>query len=340
MIRVHPFATSDSSTPRRPGASISATTGAIDPGSLGPLGALLTLLKRKAYRFVTPTPATHARILAREPGRIAADLRDVFGWSLPFAQDVIGEDLLRLLREADMVEDLPTGLARARLRVSSLGEDLFLHSAYPTDTADSVFFGPDSYRFADLIGAELSARPVRPGACIFDIGTGAGVGASVASSLSPGASIFMTDVNARALHFASINLAVAGRHALAVHLDGLRDIAVPVDLGLINPPYLMDADVRAYRDGGGQLGAEVALSLVGQCLDRLSPDGRIILYTGSAIVAGVDGLRNSLERLARANRCRLRYRELDPDVFGEELEGEAYRAVERIALVAASLERV
>jgi hypothetical protein len=63
----------------------------------------------------------------------------------------------------------------------------------------------------------------------------------------------------------------------------------------------------------------------------------MLLYTGSAIVAGRDGFRAALERSAAALGCTLRYAELDPDIFGELLEEPAYRDVERIAAVGAVL---
>ena len=54
---------------------------------------------------------------------------------------------------------------------------------------------------------------------------------------------------------------------------------------------------------------------------------------------GADRLWEIMNRLAAANGCRLRYREIDPDVFGEELENPAYQEVDRIALIAAVFER-
>ena len=72
---------------------------------------------------------------------------------------------------------------------------------------------------------------------------------------------------------------------------------------------------------------------------QLAPGGRFILYTGSAITVGTDPLRDQLAILAETRNCTLRYREIDPDVFGEELEKPAYADVERIALVAAVMDR-
>ena len=47
----------------------------------------------------------------------------------------------------------------------------------------------------------------------------------------------------------------------------------------------------------------------------------------------------SLGDLAARRMSTLRYEELDPDIFGEELETPAYRDVERIALVSAVITR-
>ena len=291
---------------------------------------LIEKLRARGYRFVTVTPASHARVLARPDRREARDLADVLGWSLPFAPGTIDAELLDLLEAADAVEPAGSGLLRAKLRASTRKGEIFLHSAYPTDQPDSVFFGPDSYRFADLIEAELGDAER-----IVDIGTGAGVGAIVAGKLCPGARIAMTDVNPAALRLARANAEAAGVEVEAVESADLAGVDGPIDVALANPPYIIDDSDRAYRDGGGMLGAQVSLDMAKMATARLAPGGRLILYTGSAIVDGHDALREALAALG----CALRYRELDPDVFGEELEKLAYARVDRIALVAAILTR-
>jgi hypothetical protein len=75
-----------------------------------------------------------------------------------------------------------------------------------------------------------------------------------------------------------------------------------------------------------------------QIVRRLEPRGRLILYTGSAIVEGRDALREALEREVAALGGSLRYCELDPDIYGEELAKPAYADVERIAAVGAVVE--
>jgi hypothetical protein len=83
------------------------------------------------------------------------------------------------------------------------------------------------------------------------------------------------------------------------------------------------------------LGARLSLDWAKAAMARLTPGGRLILYTGSAIVGGVDALRDALVAASSAAGCDLRYREIDPDVFGTMLLHPAYRHAERIAVVAA-----
>lgn len=297
---------------------------------------LLRLLDQRGYRFVTPTPHTHALVLARRPAAMARSARDVLGWSLPFDDSAIDPELLAALQRADLI-DGPPGKRQAQSRVSSLDGRLFLHSPYPTTAQDSVFFGPDSYRFADLIAAELPDP--RDNKVIVDIGTGAGVGAIVAGTRRPEARVIATDINASALEFATVNAAAAGVIVETRCGDILAGFREPIDVALANPPYIIDAERRAYRDGGGMHGAELSLRIVATVLPQLAAGGRFILYTGSAIVDGQDAFRDAARALAEQQRCALRYREIDPDVFGEELANPAYAKVERIAAVAAIFDR-
>jgi methylase of polypeptide subunit release factors len=301
--------------------------------------ALLERLRALGYHFTTPTPATHARVVARPHRQEGASLTDVLGWSLPFKPELLDPETLRLLEAGEAVEPAERGLVRSRYRVSSLHDGLYLHSAYPTDAQDAVFFGPDSYRFAELIARELEAAPAATGASIVDIGTGSGVGGLVAASAAPGARITMTDVNPQALRLARINAEAAGVEVTAIEGADLNGVEGQIDLALANPPYIIDDGDRAYRDGGEMLGGQISLDMARMAVERLAPGGRMILYTGSAIVDGEDQLREALEALAADQGLALRYRELDPDVFGEELERPAYASVDRIAVVAAIFTR-
>jgi methylase of polypeptide subunit release factors len=295
--------------------------------------ALLGGLEARGYAFVTPTPATHARVIARPDRRTAKNVADVFGWSLPFRDGALDDDLLGLAEAAEILEAADGGMRRSRLRVSSLQGKLFLHSAFPTDDRDAVFFGPDSYRFADLIAAELADCPTATR--IVDIGTGSGVGGIVAAGSCPAARVTMTDINASALRLAGINAAHNRVKAEFNLSDKLDAVSGEIDVALANPPYIIDAEERDYRNGGGLHGGQASLDMAVASAERLAPGGRLILYTGSAIVRGEDGLRTALAAAMTARNCTLRYREIDPDVFGEELEGPLYADVDRLAVVAA-----
>jgi hypothetical protein len=294
--------------------------------------ALLEGLSEAGYWFVTVTPETHRRVLERMPGQIARDLRDVFGWSLPFEEALLPP----AIREAADRSGLlirKGSLCRSRVRVSSLGGRLFLHSAYPTDETDAVFFGPDSYRFVRFLSAELPAlRPVRR---LVDIGTGSGVGAIVAAVRLPGALATATDVNPLALRYARINARYAGVELETVEAPGLDGVEGPIDLVIANPPFVADPAKRLYRDGGPMHGARLSLDWALAAARRVERGGTILLYTGSAVVDGTDALHEALAERLPDMECSLRYEELDPDIFDELLDEPGYRDVERIAAVGA-----
>jgi methylase of polypeptide subunit release factors len=293
--------------------------------------ALLDVLDAQGYDFVSPTPATHERFLRKRRMARPANLRDIFGWNLPFEH--LTPDLLSLMRAAGVLESSDPVGQRSTVRVSRLMGRLFLHSAFPTNQEDSVFLGPDSYRFAAFIIEQMRGPVTR----LVDLGTGAGVGAIVAAAKAPEAGLALVDINPKALRLAKVNAAHAGLAVEAVEAEGLAGVAGEVDLVLANPPYMIDGEGRAYRDGGGKLGAGISIQWARQALDRLPVGGRLLLYTGSAIVDGQDGLKLALEAIPGAV---VSYRELDPDVFGEELEKPAYAGVERIAAVGAVLTRL
>jgi SAM-dependent methyltransferase len=304
-------------------------------------------LKAAHYRHVTVTPATHARVLRHRRGAAPVRLADVFGWSRPF-------------REVDLGPDLPPGLMamarsagvlradgdswRSLLRVSSLGGELYFHSAYPTSAGDAVFFGPDTYRFvralrtelgADELGAESSARLITRAV---DIGCGAGPAAITIGLHAPRAEVLALDINDDALRMTSLNAALAGAaNVRPLKSDLLNGVDGQFDLIVANPPYLLDPGERAYRHGGGELGAGLSVDIVQASLGRLAPGGRLLMYTGVAIVDGADPFLSRITPLLDAAGVRWDYEEIDPDVFGEELDSDQYSRpgsrIDRIAAV-------
>ena len=291
---------------------------------------LLHELKAQDYSFTCVTPATHERFLLKRPGG-EPTLRDIFGWNIGFQSDDIAPALLALLERSNCLET-SQGKLRSLVRVASLGGQLFLHSSFPTTSPDAVFFGPDTYRFARFISERLSE--VEQPRWILDMGAGSGAGGIVAAGAAPGARISLVDINPAAAALARVNARFAGVAAQIVISDALEQ---GPDLILANPPYMIDASRRTYRDGGDMLGGEISCRWAGQALQALAPGGTMLLYTGAAVVRGQAPLAQDIARMCADADAELRIEEIDPDVFGDELDTSDYREVERIAALGISI---
>lgn len=299
--------------------------------------ALAQALRETGYRFTTVTPASHGHVNARPEHARARSLRDVFGWSRPFETGLVPSHLLNLMEQAGiLLRDRNTDLMRAGLRLSSLGDALFLHAAYPPLAADAVFFGPDTVRYVGAVQAYLDDR-ARAGLPAprrgVDLGCGSGAAGILVAKRLPEAEMVLVDINPAALDLAQVNARLADvsniRPALS---DMLQDVEGGFDLIISNPPFMVDAGGRAYRNGGGTLGAGLPLRVVEAATERLNPNGSLVLFTGSAIVDGHDGFREAAIALCDRTGLDWTYREYDPDAYGEELAEPVYAKVERIAL--------
>jgi methylase of polypeptide subunit release factors len=300
------------------------------------LGALL---RARGYRFITPTPLTHQRVNQRPGNEEARNLRDIFGWSRPFCAAMLDAELFETMHAADIL-DADGERWISRVRWSSLGDELFVHSRFPTTSAEAVFFGPDTYRFARLVREHIkqSRQPLRR---IVDIGCGAGPGAITASLLRPQSQVLGLDINPRALLYTALNARLAGVCNLETkYSDLLRDVDGSFDLIMANPPYMLDRLQRTYRHGGGELGAGLSLAILDAALERLAPGGTLLLYTGVAIFDGEDPFLEVVRQSVKSSQWEWSYQELDPDVFGEEPQEPAYAQAERIACVALRLDRL
>ncbi|MEU4693559.1 class I SAM-dependent methyltransferase [Actinoplanes sp. NPDC023714] len=293
------------------------------------LSQLAKELHAAGYRFTTVTPATHERVNRRPENARARDLRGVFGWSRPFGPGVLPPRIIELMDAADVL-DRDGDVWRSRVRFSTYDGELFVHSAFPTDAEDSVFFGPDTYRMAGAAAAAAEKRTIRRAV---DIGCGTGAGAIAVAKRAPDAEVFAVDINERALRYATVNAALAGTgNVHPVRSDLLSGVDGEFDLILTNPPFMIDPAGRAYRDGG-EHGYELSLRIIDEAVERLAPGGELVLFTGTGIVDGRDPFQEAAaERLAGTGLA-VEYRELDPDVYGEELDGPAYAHAERIAVV-------
>ena len=303
--------------------------------------ALLQLgrrLQADGYRFTTVTPLTHQRNNAREENRKARSLRDIFGWNRPFETDLLPAAELEALLGSGVLR-AHAGLWVSEVRWSSLDDLLFVHSSFPTVAHDSVFFGPDTYRFAQAIEEHLrtSSHPIKNAV---DIGSGSGVGAILIGRARRDAQVLALDINPTALRYTAVNAALAGtENVSAWHSDILASASGEFDLIVANPPYMQDTQERAYRHGGGRLGSELSVRIVAQAINRLSIGGTLLLYTGAPSVDGVDLFLESARALVDIPGLAWTYREMDPDVFGEELETANYTKAERIAAVVLTVTR-
>ena len=296
------------------------------------LVALGKFLRRQNYRFTTTTPATHARVLAQKSASTAGTLADIFGWSQPFRRDRFPHVAEMLARAGEL--EINGDLVQSKIRFSTLGQQLYVHSAYPTDAPDAVFFGPDTYRFARAIKHFLPKGPNRP-TRIIDLGCGTGAGGIYAASLVSGVQteLVLVDINAKALRYSLVNCATNGvQTRTPVQSDLFDALDVKADLIISNPPYLVDPSARAYRHGGAR-GFDLSLRIANESLGHLNRGGRMILYTGTPVVGGVDQFLASLSKSFSAKSQSFSYEEIDPDVFGEELETPNYSQVDRIAAV-------
>jgi methylase of polypeptide subunit release factors len=167
-----------------------------------------------------------------------------------------------------------------------------------------------------------------------DVGAGAGPGALAVARRCPDADVLALDINDRAMHLCRVNARIADLPNVAVRRSNLlADVPGEFDLVVSNPPYLLDRAERAYRHGGGELGAGLSLALTKQALGRLAPGGSLLLYTGVAMLHNDDPFLRRIEPMLAQAGMHWHYEEIDPDVFGEELDTPAYAEADRIAAV-------
>lgn len=306
-----------------------------DPGTSSEASAarvaLASWLRERGYQFITVTPETHRIVNSRVGTSPGFDLRDIFGWSRRFRTSAVPAEALALFERAEVIAAEGAN-STSRVRFSTLGNAIFMHSAYPTSSEDCVFFGPDTYRFVQFILRNLPSldRPLRA----VDVGCGSGVGGLAILAALPASTLVLADINPTALEFARVNARIAGFDAVEFAIsDVLDDLPGQFDLIVANPPYMQDALKRTYRYGGAHFGTDLSVRIVKESLERLTRGGRLLLYTGAPIVNGIDVFFSSIVDDLRATDCTFAYAEIDPDVFGEELQGADYARVERIAAV-------
>lgn len=286
-------------------------------------------LKEVRYKFTTVTPNTHRNVL--ENGEISSDpLRRLLGWNQSVNKNDLPVAVIETLRECQLLE-LDTHQVKCSIRASTIKDLLLFHSPFPTHQANSVFFGPDSYRFVQFLENHL-----RPTDSLLDLGCGTGVGGLFARSKAE--KVTLSDINTAALALSSIN-------AKLNRLDGIQIIPsdmfanIPTGISTVisNPPFIIDSEKRSYRDGGENYGTDISVEIIGRSLDYLTPGGELYLYTGTCFVDGKDILFERIQAMIQQDNVEFNYFEIDPDIFGEELCHPQYSKVERIAAVGLKL---
>jgi methylase of polypeptide subunit release factors len=295
------------------------------------LTTLGRMLQARGYRFVAVTPATHCRVLDRPEG--PTTLESIFGWNRPFDREAVEEDIFELLEDAEALEAV-SGRYKSKLRFATIGDLLFVHSGFPTDR-DAVFLGPDTYRFVRLLRTSLAdlvgRRPLR----LEHVVCGSGAGGILAGRLlGPTTKVVLADSNREALTLAAVNAVLNDIPSPeTVMSDALSGVEDAPNIIVANAPYLVDDGTRLYAHGGGEFGISLALRIAEEALVRLSPGGRLVLYAGTPIIAGGDPLFQSLRPVLERSARKFSYEEIDPDVFGEELDRSAYAQADRIAVI-------
>lgn len=336
---------------------------------------LLHWLQSQNYFFHTISPSSHTGYLTRSGHMQARQIRDIFGWSLPFEADLLPPAIFELLRAHALIEQVAAQndrqsdhhstsdaathdaathdpathivvqvpkLWHSHIRVSSLNQCLLIHSAYPTTQDNAVFFGPDTYRFVHALTQHLTAKQPHIQRAI-EICSGAAPAAITIARYAPHAEVIAADINALALQYSAINAyRNQASNVLSVHSNLYQNITGEFDFITANPPYLVDAKQRLYRHGGDLMGAALSLKIVQESLDHLALHGTLLLYTGVVITQGKDLFYEALQvhMASQQHKFSMQYNEIDPDIFADELDTGAYADAERIAAVVLVLTRL
>ena len=303
---------------------------------------LLNFLKQQDYQFTAITPLSHQRILDRKQNDLnkKITLKDIFGWNLGFKKTDLDPALFSILEEHQLLK-FQENLYLSQVRVASLNNALFIHSAFPTIEQDAVFFGPDTYRFAYHLKQYLASRsdPLKR-AVELCCGTSAAA-ISIAKYFPDYDELIVADLNPKALLYSQMNIDFAGLKKIhPVQSDLFANLQGQFDLIFANPPYLIDPHQRQYRHGGDELdGNALSFRIIKEGIQHLNPRGCIFLYTGVTVTQDGNRFVEHLENLMRQYKnISWSYEEIDPDIFGEELEQPAYQHVDRIALALVKIE--
>jgi SAM-dependent methyltransferase len=301
------------------------------------------LLRSQSYFHTTMTPESHRRVLERDGTELLASfdptqlqvLQALFGWNKNVPAFWVAEAVREKLYQLGSAKG---DFIRSPVRFSTLDSLLFLHSGFPTVEVDSVFFGPDSYRFVRYAKSQIK----KDAKSIVDLGCGTGVGGLCLAKYlreqkdSAFEKLYLTDINEKALSVARVNAELAGEpHVEFIVSDLFANVPKDIDVVVANPPFIMDAQKRSYRHGGGVAGEGLSVRIVREALEYLKPGAQLILYTGTGVKGGQDLFWSQIKDLVAGTSYS--YEEIDPDIFGEELSEASYRGIDRMSAVGLTL---
>ena len=133
------------------------------------------------------------------------------------------------------------------------------------------------------------------------------------------------DINARRASAAAVNAALNGAEVTAQHSDLLAGTRAASTFSWPTRPTSSTPALAPIAMAAGAIGAGLSARDPGCGDPRLDAGGTLLLYTGSAIVEGATRFRGVPPGPARSGRAfAWTYEEVDPDVFGEELESGPY----------------
>jgi hypothetical protein len=325
--------------------------------------ALFAELQDKKYSHWCPTPETQeltmkkrdaASKLDGETILTAKSVHDIWAWSIPVSIEIATKlhspNVLSLLQDAGILTHGSTNLLYPTIRVSNLypkakGPNYYAHSPWPTSEVDSVFFGPDSYRYTRYMGT-LTKRIPNCRVAI-DMCTGAGVGAVHLALEFPDADVYGLDINPKALKLARINAAHLCPNKKPKQLQMLYSdaytavqdkLAGIVDVIAIDPPFIAD-DKRTYAQGG-YLGIQFTLDMLRKSFDMLRVGGEAWLHMAAPITFdGRDVFREEIEKLEGWEIAE--YEIIDVDIFGNEMGNlNTYPGIGNLASVGLVLKKI
>jgi hypothetical protein len=289
-----------------------------------------------------------------ETALIAKSVHDIWAWSIPVSPQTVATlhsaNVLSLIKDAGILTNGHNDLLYPTIRISNLypkseGHNYYAHSPWPTSEVDSVFFGPDSYRYTRYM--KTLTKRIPDCRVAIDMCTGAGAGAIHLALEFPNAEVYGLDINPKALRLARINAAHICPTKKPDQLQMLysdaysavqEKLAGLVDVIAIDPPFIAD-DRRTYAQGG-HLGIQFTLDMLHKSYSMLRVGGEVWLHMAAPIT--LDGRDIFREEISKFKGWEVAdYEIIDVDIFGNEMGNiNTYPGIGSIASVGVVMKKI